>query len=808
MKSPKPHQIDFHHFHNRTGAYTDGTRFPQKLLGSMAWHGMGRGKASRLTATVYTPSGPKIMRDIEVGEYVIGMDGMFKRVNSIHPQGVKPMFRVTFSDGATTDCCEEHLWSIRSPKGKSRGKGFIVKQLKDFRHDLREKNGNSKWEIPITSPVSFYPQGVDIPAYSLGVLIGDGSLTGSITITNASDHIYDRVRRELDGPDVSISRKWMERNNSYLIRISRVSAGKENWVLSGIRKYKLDVTAHFKHVPAEYKYNSIGIRLGVLRGLLDTDGFVDASGRVEYTSASKRLVEDVIEIVQSLGGTGSLNYKKTNIGTDAWTTCLKIPGELLHDVVSKPEKVAWLKPLTKYKASRYVASVEPVGEDECQCISVDGEHYLTDGFIVTHNTLSALWEARHLLNDLRRGGVMSPRFTVFCPNSAVHTWKKECFAECYDLKDLMTVYPYSQAHNATKSLKYFDNRMLILDESQALKSPTTNRVEAMAEYLHQLGTTGNQFKGGRATLLTGTPLPNHAAELYTSWAICGSPDVRVAAERLRDKKRIDEWTKTFAKKLEIGWTIGKGKPPSQQRKGHAVKYQGVDNVDMLQRLLTPFVHFRGGAGDVPRTHEIEVDLRLPDDVLLKNADIEKPEAYMAVVERLARAKTPHMLEWVKDFIKGYPGEQLIVFAMNRFPLVALKEAFPKDVELVIGPQDGMTNKMRDENLTGFQNKKVRILGMTYACGAESHNLQNCKVSLYLGFPWNDAKRRQAIARTARTGQQHETLHYFLMSGENDHKVLGDVKAKGETEKKVESLVAGNNHEESLAPVKNLLASFY
>ncbi len=167
-----------------------------------------------------------------------------------------------------------------------------------------------------------------------------------------------------------------------------------------------------------------------------------------------------------------------------------------------------------------------------------------------------------------------------------------------------------------------------------------------------------------------------------------------------------------------------------------------------------------------------------------------------------------MLDWVKDFISNYPGEQLIVFAMNRYPLEKLKEAFPKDVELVVGPQDGMTNKMRDANLTNFQDRKVRILGMTYACGAESHNLQNCKVSLYLGFPWNDAKRRQAIARTARTGQPEETLHYFLMSGENDHKVLCDVIAKGETERKVEELVSGNNREESLAEQKVLLDLYY
>lgn len=406
-------------------------------------------------------------------------------------------------------------------------------------------------------------------------------------------------------------------------------------------------------------------------------------------------------------------------------------------------------------------------------------------------TLSCLWEAADLIQRLRNGGVIAPKFMVICPNSAVHTWQKECFAELPYLKDFMIVKPYSQLHNVVKSLKYIDLRMIIFDESQAMKSAETNRIKAVAEFMRVAGTLNNQFAHGRVILATGTPLPNHAAELYTSWAICGSPNIVEAADRLLDRKRIDNWTKSFAKKIEMNWVTGKGKPKGQQKFGHGVKYQGVDNEGMLQQLLKPFVHFVEGSGDLPEPKIIEIDLNLADDVLLKNANIEKPDAYMSVVAKLAEAKTPYMLDWVSDFIANNPKKQLIVFAMNRHPLTKLKEKFPKHVELVVGPTDGMTNAQRNENLTNFQNGKIQVLAMTYACGAESHNLQMCKVSLYHGFPWNDAKRRQAIARTARQGQAETTLHYFLMSGENDHKILCDVIAKGETEKKVEALVQGD-----------------
>lgn len=421
-------------------------------------------------------------------------------------------------------------------------------------------------------------------------------------------------------------------------------------------------------------------------------------------------------------------------------------------------------------------------------------------------TLSCLWEAREQMAFARRMGAIAPKFMVFCPNSAVHTWRKECYAETPDLMSCMYVFPYSQLHNAIKTIRYHDYWMVIDDESHALKSADTDRVKAKAALMKELGTTGRCFQGGRIILATGTPLPNHAAELYTSWAMCGAPTALEAANRLLDNDRFERWRKTFANKEEMNWVIGKNKPKGQQRHGHGVKYSGVKEEGKLQALLSPFVHFRAGGGDLPQAHEFTIDLQLDDDSLLQNADIEKPEYYMAINERLSRAKTPYMIEWVKDFMSTR-NEQLLVFAMNRYPLLELKKAFPKQVELVVGPSDGMTNAQRNDNLTGFQNGKIRVLGMTYACGAESHNLQNAWCNLYHGYPWNDAKRRQAMARTNRTGQQMETLHYFLMSGQNDYKILGDVIRKGETERRVESLLAGNNKEESLESVKNLLAQF-
>ena len=96
-------------------------------------------------------------------------------------------------------------------------------------------------------------------------------------------------------------------------------------------------------------------------------------------------------------------------------------------------------------------------------------------------TLSTLWLTREHLALLRQSGVKAPKAIVILPKSAVPTWKVECHSKTPDLLSSLIIYPYSQLHNAIRSLKYIDVRMLIFDESHYLKSPDTNRIRTLAD---------------------------------------------------------------------------------------------------------------------------------------------------------------------------------------------------------------------------------------------------------------------------------------------------------------------------------------
>lgn len=398
-------------------------------------------------------------------------------------------------------------------------------------------------------------------------------------------------------------------------------------------------------------------------------------------------------------------------------------------------------------------------------------------------TLSTLWIARDHLAKLRNEGVKSPKLMIILPKSAIPTWKVECHSKTPDLLSSMILYPYSQLHNAIKALKYSNVRMLVFDESHYLKSPDTNRVRTLSDFLIELEKCSGQFHKGRILMLSGTPMLNNALELYTSWAICTSSSLSDASKKIIDQVRIDNWRQIFSKKKEI--TFKKGKGPKQKTVKRN-KWEGVTNEDKLQKLLAPFVHYRRVEDciDLPDKIEIPIDLGLPDDQLLADANIEEPEAYMALLERLARAKTPYMMDWVRDYLDA-GDQQLLVFANYRFPLEEMKEKFPDDVRLITGAELAIE---RATNLKEFKEGKFRVLGMTFKCGSESLNLQEAFVSLYHGYPWTDGAVKQAMARTHRSGQKKKTFHYFLTSGMNDQRILSLVRAKEEATTTVEDML--------------------
>ena len=365
-----------------------------------------RGRAQPLDTLVLTPDGFEPIGSLRVGDLVIGSDGRPTPVLGVYPQGSKEVFRVRSQDGAETLCCGEHLWLVTTASDRRYGKAGRVMETQEMMNSLRSHHAR-RYEVPLLSaPVEFEPSDVPIDPYALGLLLGDGCITAKTTpsFTTADPELAVALEEAL--PGIELRRKG---SVDYVLRHIHGHRGGvivSNPVTVALRELALaGARSSTKFVPEDYLYNSPDVRLGVLQGLLDTDGGpVKQRGRtcrIQYSTSSLQLADDVIFLVRSLGGVaycrtraaagrppGRAKGRPVHHRADAFIVDIRLPAGM------KPFRLA--RKLEKYRESgggrpmRFIDAIEPAGEAETVCIQVAAADslYVTDDFLVTHNTLN------------------------------------------------------------------------------------------------------------------------------------------------------------------------------------------------------------------------------------------------------------------------------------------------------------------------------------------------------------------------------------------------------------------------------------
>ena len=154
-----------------------------------------------------------------------------------------------------------------------------------------------------------------------------------------------------------------------------------------------------------YLHNSARARLAVLQGLLDTDGGPvpqrRRTCRVQYATTSPRLRDDVVFLVRSLGGVaywrtrpaagrrpGYARGQEIRHRQDAYVLDSRLPAGIEPFRLSR--KRAAYAATGGGRPMRFIESIEPAGEAETLCIQVAAADslYVTDDFLITHNTLN------------------------------------------------------------------------------------------------------------------------------------------------------------------------------------------------------------------------------------------------------------------------------------------------------------------------------------------------------------------------------------------------------------------------------------
>jgi phosphate starvation-inducible PhoH-like protein len=365
-----------------------------------------RGRAQPLSTKVLTPSGFRPIGDIGVGDFVIGSNGEPTEVLGVYPQGFKEIYRVHTQDGCSTLASGDHLWSVYTRSDRRRGKPARVLETKEMIGNLRAAHYH-RYELPLLSaPVRFVSRPSPFDPYALGLLLGGGCFSSIATPSFATND--PELAAALSQLVPGIEARHKSGCDYILNRVAHAGESRtiENPVRGAMRRLGLDgKRSNDKFVPVEYLLNDADVRLAVLQGLLDTDGGpVMQQGRtcrIQYTTVSDRLRDDVKFLVRSLGGIVYIRTRKAEGRKPGLARGREVPHRSDAHIldIRLPEGVApfrLARKAAKYDEAgggqprRFVHNIEPAGTEEAVCIRVAAEDslYVTEDFLLTHNTLN------------------------------------------------------------------------------------------------------------------------------------------------------------------------------------------------------------------------------------------------------------------------------------------------------------------------------------------------------------------------------------------------------------------------------------
>lgn len=282
----------------------------------------------------------------------------------------------------------------------------------DYHIQLRNRkkyNTGRIYSIPESARATFALPVISRKGVKDTVILTNGGL--SLTVAQWADrlntypeNIYARLRRGW-GIAEALCMATRQRQKKYVSPLTKHLAALE---LIGKHSWE-------KFVPELYKRGSAAQRVALLQGLLDTDGSIGNGTHATFTSTSEQLAKDVQEIAWSLGAKAKIAERQTYFtykgikkpGRPSWRVSIVHPN--ISSMFSLPRKVADCTPKLM-RHNLHIKAINYVGSMHARCISIEHPSglYVTDNFIVTHNTsgpvVSTLlsWTGSTLIYDPKR----------------------------------------------------------------------------------------------------------------------------------------------------------------------------------------------------------------------------------------------------------------------------------------------------------------------------------------------------------------------------------------------------------------------
>jgi len=343
-------------------------------------------KAERLDEPTPTPRGWKNHGDLRIGDDIFSIDGLPCKViglGNIVTDGLS--YELEFCDGTRIESSADHEWVVErrtrkripmayktaGPKRLYREKVIMTtRDIVEYGFDV-----DNRLSIPVAGPLVLPEKDLSIPPYILGAWLGDGtSLTGDISC--GDDEVFHIIEKN----GMQVGRNKTPLRTSALRRII------------GLRKLLTDIGVKgLKHIPLIYLRSSKEQRLELLRGLMDTDGTCDDRGTATFANTNERLIEGVVELLNTLGMKPHKRKVESTFNGVPYTfwqvSFQAYKGFSPFHIQRKSVKC---KDGIRKNVRRYIVSAKQVPFSPMRCIMTDREDgiYLTGKSMVpTHNSL-------------------------------------------------------------------------------------------------------------------------------------------------------------------------------------------------------------------------------------------------------------------------------------------------------------------------------------------------------------------------------------------------------------------------------------
>lgn len=342
-------------------------------------HGTGVGKChGRGTKILMYDGSIKLVEDIIEGDLLMGDDSTPRTVESL-ARGRDQMYRVTSTKGESYVVNSEHILCLQHTSTRN-----IVTEIAvtDFLQTSAKTQRNLKG---YRTAVDFAAVTVDFDPYILGLWVGDGSQRDPVI--SSQDAVILHYLREFCHQNNSV----LTFQSGYDYRISAISKQYENLFLGFLKRHNL---INNKHIPAAYKINSRAVRLQVLAGLIDTDGYL-SNNTYEITQKSKQITDDLVFMARSVGlSTTTRIVEKSCTYLGQRVVGFYYRTFISGDIDMIPVKLLRKKASTRTQIKdvlRYGITVTPLGEDDYYGFMINGNHrYVLGDFTVTHNTCTGI----------------------------------------------------------------------------------------------------------------------------------------------------------------------------------------------------------------------------------------------------------------------------------------------------------------------------------------------------------------------------------------------------------------------------------